>query len=72
MLSLLDRLYRAFDALTSRHNLFKVETIGDSYMVVGNLRCSQPDHAARVAYFAIEAVQTDHPLLVSESKPDIG
>ena len=72
MLSLLDRLYRAFDALTSHHNLFKVETIGDSYMVVGNLRCSQPDHAARVAYFAIEAVQTAQTLLVSESNPELG
>lgn len=69
---MLDRLYRAFDALTSRHNLFKVETIGDSYMVVGNLRCSQPDHAARVAFFSIEAVQTAQSILVSESNPDLG
>ena len=69
---MLDRLYRAFDALTSKHNLFKVETIGDSYMVVGNLRCSQPDHAARVAYFAIEAVQTAQSIAVSESNSDLG
>ena len=72
VLSMLDRLYRAFDALTSKHNLFKVETIGDSYMVVGNLRCAQPDHAARVAYFAIEAVQTAGGILISESIPDMG
>ncbi|KAL3158747.1 hypothetical protein ABBQ32_011475 [Trebouxia sp. C0010 RCD-2024] len=72
VLSMLDRLYRAFDTLTSKHNLFKVETIGDSYMVVGNLRCPQPDHAARVAYFAIEAVQTAGSILISESNPDMG
>ena len=72
VLSMLDRLYRDFDALTSKHNLFKVETIGDSYMVVGNLRCAQPDHAARVAYFAIEAVQTAGGILISESNPDMG
>ncbi|KAL0044703.1 hypothetical protein WJX82_006155 [Trebouxia sp. C0006] len=72
VMSMLDRLYRAFDVVTSRHNLFKVETIGDSYMVVGNLRCPQPDHAARVAYFAIEAVQTAGSILISESKPDMG
>ncbi|DBA66841.1 TPA: hypothetical protein ACH3X2_001975 [Trebouxia sp. C0005] len=72
VMSMLDRLYRAFDAVTSRHNLFKVETIGDSYMVVGNLRCPQPDHAARVAYFAIEAVQTAGSILISESNPDMG
>lgn len=69
---MLDRLYRAFDVLTSKHNLFKVETIGDSYMVVGNLRCPQPDHAARVAYFAIEAVHTAGSILISESNPDMG
>ena len=69
---MLDRLYRAFDVLTSHHNLFKVETIGDSYMVVGNLRCRQPDHAARVARFSIEAVQTAQSILVSESNPDLG
>ena len=28
---MLDRLNKAFDPLTSKHNLFKVENIGDSY-----------------------------------------
>jgi hypothetical protein len=33
VMNLLHRLYTAFDEVTLRHNLFKVETIGDSYMV---------------------------------------
>ena len=30
VMSMLDRLYTSFDAVTSRHRLFKVETIGDA------------------------------------------
>ena len=29
--NMLDRLYHAFDDLTKKHNIFKVETIGDAY-----------------------------------------
>lgn len=32
VMAMLDRLYSAFDALTEKHDLFKVETIGDAYM----------------------------------------
>ena len=72
VLSMLDRLYRAFDKVTARHNLFKVETIGDSYMVVGNLRHSQPDHASQVAHFAIEAVHSAGSILINEDDPGMG
>ena len=72
VLSMLDRLYRAFDKLTARHKLFKVETIGDSYMVVGNLRHPQPDHAAQVALFAIEAIQTAGSIAINESDLSMG
>lgn len=53
---MLDRLYGKFDDLVKKHELFKVETIGDAYMCVGNLRSLQPDHAHRVARFAMDAV----------------
>lgn len=36
---------------------FLSETIGDAYMLVGGLKVEQPDHAARVARFALEAVK---------------
>jgi len=53
---MLDNLYGKFDSLVKKHELFKVETIGDAYMCVGNLRSSQPDHAHRIARFAMDAV----------------
>ena len=34
---MLDRLYQKFDALSMEHDVFKVETIGDSWMGVTNL-----------------------------------
>lgn len=37
---MLDRLYLAFDALASKHEVFKVETIGDAWMGVTN--CKSP------------------------------
>ena len=35
---MLDRLYLAFDELAGKHNVFKVETIGDAWMGVTNCR----------------------------------
>jgi class 3 adenylate cyclase len=37
LVTLINRYYRAFDAITERHNLEKIKTIGDAYMAVGGL-----------------------------------
>jgi class 3 adenylate cyclase len=37
--TMLDRLYVAFDALAGKHEVFKVETIGDAWMGVTNCMC---------------------------------
>ncbi len=52
--------------------LSQIETIGDSLMTVGNLRQPQPDHAARVARFALEAVQIANNIDVHENDPSMG
>jgi hypothetical protein len=41
VMNMLDRLYRKFDALSEKYDVFKVETIGDSYMAVANLHKDQ-------------------------------
>eukprot|EP00899_Mesostigma_viride_P020797 jgi/Mesvir1/28719/Mv19688-RA.2 len=56
VMQMLDRLYTQFDALTTKHGLFKVETIGDAYMVVGNLHPKAEDHTARIVRFAQDAI----------------
>ena len=55
VMDMLDDLYTRFDRLCNFHGLMKIETIGDSYMLVGGLREEQPDHTARVARFALDA-----------------
>lgn len=66
---MLDRLYLKFDALAEKHDVFKIETIGDAFIGVCNLvKDQQKDHAKRVALFAIDCIQAskDTPILLPE------
>nr|XP_020633925.1 guanylate cyclase soluble subunit beta-2-like [Pogona vitticeps] len=50
---LLNAMYLRFDRLTTVHDVYKVETIGDAYMVVGGVPVPVSTHAERVANFAL-------------------
>uniref|UniRef100_A0A8C4U562 guanylate cyclase n=1 Tax=Falco tinnunculus TaxID=100819 RepID=A0A8C4U562_FALTI len=50
---MLNSMYLRFDRLTTVHDVYKVETIGDAYMVVGGVPVPVPTHAERVANFAL-------------------
>ncbi|KAL3045883.1 hypothetical protein OYC64_014020 [Pagothenia borchgrevinki] len=50
---MLNSMYSKFDRLTSIHDIYKVETIGDAYMVVGGVPVPMVTHAHRVANFAL-------------------
>jgi Adenylate and Guanylate cyclase catalytic domain len=49
---LLETLYAGFDALAKYHGVFKIETIGDSYVAVVGLPNSRKRHAVVMAKFA--------------------
>lgn len=49
---LLQTVYREFDKIAKRRNVFKVETIGDTYLAVTGLPEPQPNHAIIMARFA--------------------
>ena len=51
--SMLDRLYTFMDEMADRHQVHKMETIGDAFVGVTNVMKNQPDHAARMAAFAL-------------------
>jgi len=62
---LLNRLYTKFDSLSRKHDIFKVETIGDAYMAVTNLvKDQESDHAKRIAEFAIDAIKEANETIV--------
>jgi len=58
VMKMLNELYTELDKLVEKHNVYKVETIGDAYMVVGGSpnRVPAPLAAERVALFALDAM----------------
>lgn len=69
---MLDRLYLRFDMLSLKHDVFKVETIGDAYMAATNLVKDQDDHVKRIAEFAIDAVRAANETLIDVDDPSKG
>ena len=57
LVDLLNGLFSAFDALVDRHELEKIKTIGDAYMVVGGAPRERPDHVSRVADLALDMLR---------------
>jgi Adenylate and Guanylate cyclase catalytic domain len=53
---LLETLYGAFDDIARRRGVFKVETIGDSYVAVVGLPTPRKHHAVVMARFAQECI----------------
>jgi adenylate cyclase len=54
VVGLLDRLFTSFDELVDRHEVEKIKTIGDCYMVAAGVPRQRPDHAHALARLAIE------------------
>jgi hypothetical protein len=50
--SLLEAVYKSFDMIAKRRRVFKVETIGDSYVAVCGLPDPRPNHAPVMSRFA--------------------
>ncbi|KAI6229014.1 Guanylate cyclase [Aphelenchoides fujianensis] len=49
IVTLLNDLYSAFDGVVDNFKVYKVETIGDAYMVVSGLPERREDHASQIA-----------------------
>ncbi|MBA4149210.1 MAG: response regulator [Verrucomicrobia bacterium] len=50
----LNEIFSAFDRLAEKHDLEKIKTIGDAYMIVGGLPTPRLDHAEAVADMALD------------------
>jgi adenylate cyclase len=54
MVSMLNKIFSWFDAMTEKYQLEKIKTIGDAYMVVGGFDRERYNYAAHVADMALE------------------
>ena len=58
VVTLLNSLYKIFDARIDRYDVYKVETINDSYMVASGLPVKNGNkHAAEIATMALDLLQ---------------
>ena len=58
LVQLLGQIFSRFDHLADKHNLEKIKTIGDAYMVVSGLPVPQEDYAQTIANMALDMQQT--------------
>ncbi|MGB7339491.1 MAG: adenylate/guanylate cyclase domain-containing protein [Phototrophicaceae bacterium] len=50
----LNEIFSAFDDLALKHNLEKIKTLGDAYMVAGGIPLPQSNHAVAIAALALD------------------
>ncbi len=60
LIVLLNNVFSHFDVLTMVHNLEKMKTIGDAYMVVGGLPGSIDNHLEAMADLALDLLKFSH------------
>jgi len=54
LVNLLDKLFSLFDGLVIKHNVEKIKTIGDAYMVAAGVPTLIKNHAEKLANFALD------------------
>jgi guanylate cyclase len=71
VVELLDRLFTSFDELVDRHDVEKIKTIGDCYMVAAGVPTKRRDHAQALAGLALEMRECARDCLPEDSEHDL-
>lgn len=58
LVRVLDEVFTGFDHLAEVHDLEKIKTIGDAYMVAGGMRTRDRDHVRAVAEMALDMLDS--------------
>ena len=69
IVNMLNDVFGRFDRLVVEHNLEKIKTIGDCYMVVGGIPERDPLHCQKVADFALDALRAFDEYAADFSQP---
>ncbi len=69
LIVLLNGIFSTFDQLAEKHDLEKIKTIGDEYMVVGGLPMPRPDHVEAIANMALDVQSTISEFTVDGDQP---
>ncbi|NJP07257.1 MAG: response regulator [Chloroflexaceae bacterium] len=65
---LLNDIFSTFDQLAEEHQLEKIKTIGDAYVVVGGLPMPRADHAEAIANMALDMQQAITQFRVADTQ----
>ena len=57
LVDILNEIFSTFDQLLEKHNLEKIKTIGDAYMIVGGLPVARKNHAHAIANMALDMIE---------------
>ncbi|PAA88558.1 hypothetical protein BOX15_Mlig007736g1 [Macrostomum lignano] len=63
IVNLLNTMYTRFDMRLEKHQVYKVETIGDSYMLMSGAPRATPYHAAHIAEMALDMLAEAHRIV---------
>jgi len=58
LVGLLNDIFSGFDELLDKHQLEKIKTIGDAYLVAGGVPTPRPNHAQAVAEMALDMTES--------------
>ncbi|MCW7467916.1 adenylate/guanylate cyclase domain-containing protein [Leptospira kanakyensis] len=68
IVSLLNDIFSEFDTIIKNHNLEKIKTIGDAYMVASGIPESRADHCEAVALCALDMLTSIKKGITDDSK----